>query len=283
MWIPEKDTFWFDYFYFTNGVFFIKYHYHDGCFHPKCMDAEAGFYDKRLSGSPDESPRFCPERICVGYVVCNEFPLCPVDNLHLSIVQCYTGYMTGRTHDLAAFSALGYVVVTASLPHLTIATGLVSLGANLLGGLAPDLDQPTSKLWRRLPAGSLLGRIVHPFFGSHRLISHSLLGVVLFGFLAKFALSAAASVLLVNMQIVWWAFMIGYVSHVVMDTFTKEGVPWLFPLPWKIGFPPFKLFRITTGGLVEKGLIFPGLLVLNGYIYWAHYHFLVSFLRRLLA
>ena len=42
----------------------------------------------------------------------------------------------------------------------------------------------------------------------------------------------------------------------VMDTFTKEGVPWLLPLTGKIGMPPVKRFRITSGKQPEICLFF---------------------------
>jgi membrane-bound metal-dependent hydrolase YbcI (DUF457 family) len=55
----------------------------------------------------------------------------------------------------------------------------------------------------------------------------------------------------VDTDLVWWAFMIGMFSHLVMDSFTKEGVPWLLPIPIKFGFPPLKRLRVTTGKLGE--------------------------------
>lgn len=187
--------------------------------------------------------------------------------------------MTGRTHDLAAFATLSYVVSTQPLPQITFATALVALGANLIGGLAPDIDQPTADLWHRLPAGSIIGRLITPFLGGHRYISHSLLGIFLFGLGTRYLLNLASSVLLVDMEIVWWSFMIGFISHLIMDTFTREGVPWLFPLPIHFGLPPFKFLRIKTGGLIEKAIVFPGLLIASGYIYYSHYHQLLNFLH----
>ncbi len=46
--------------------------------------------------------------------------------------------MTGRTHDLAAFTAMGVVVVSNPLPQITLATALVALIANMIGGIAPE-------------------------------------------------------------------------------------------------------------------------------------------------
>lgn len=179
--------------------------------------------------------------------------------------------MTGRTHDLAAFTTLTIMVATQELPAMRLATVFVALAANILGAITPDLDQPTAQFWRDMPVGSIIGRIVHPLLGGHRLISHSLLGMAVIGYLLKLLLGRVGLVLLVDMNIVWWAFMLGYFSHLLVDTITKEGVPWLFPLPVRFGFPPFKALRITTGAWTEKFIIFPGLLILNGYLIYYHY------------
>lgn len=187
--------------------------------------------------------------------------------------------MTGRTHDLAAFTALTYVLVTYNIPHMSLATGLVAFSANMIGGLAPDIDQPTADLWHRIRAGSVIGRIVKPFLGGHRFISHSIIGIFLFGTVARIILDLLKSVLLVDMTIVWWAFMIGYLSHLVMDTFTHDGVAWLFPIPFKFGIPPFAFMRIKTGGVVEKSFVFPGLLLLNVYLIYTHYQILLTIIK----
>jgi inner membrane protein len=180
--------------------------------------------------------------------------------------------MTGRTHDMAAFTALTVIVVTQSLPHITLATGIIAVVANLAGGIAPDIDQPTAPLWRNLPVGKYIGKTFDKFLGGHRFLSHSILGAFLFGFLFHYILQVLTpSFPHLNMQVIWWAFMIGFASHLVMDTFTTEGVPWLLPIPFKFGFPPLKAFRIKTGGLIERFGVFPGLLLVMVYIIYLHY------------
>ncbi len=84
------------------------------------------------------------------------------------------------------------------------------------------------------------------------------------------------------MDIVWWAFMLGFISHLLIDMLTKEGVPWLFPIPINFGIPPIRALRITTGELFEKSVLFPGLLVLNGYVIYTHYPIFVEFIRGLI-
>lgn len=189
--------------------------------------------------------------------------------------------MTGRTHDLAAFTSLNLVAAHQSTLEISLATLLVAIGANLIGGLSPDLDESTSKIWHEIPAGGIIGRVVAPFLGGHRFLSHSLIGVVLFGLASKYLLNLASTVLLVDMNIVWQAFMIGVISHLVMDTFTKEGAPWLLPIPIRFGIPPFRFLRIKTGGLIETLFIFPGLIILNCLIFYKNYSLYLSFLHRL--
>lgn len=185
--------------------------------------------------------------------------------------------MTGRTHDLAAFTTLTLLIAVQPLTTLSLGTVITAVSASMLGALTPDLDQPTAHFWHDLPAGSIIGSLVHPLLGGHRLISHSLLGLFLVGWGLKYLLAYIHTFLLVDMYIVWWVFILGYLSHLVMDTLTKEGVPWLFPLPVRFGFPPFEFLRVTTGKLIEKVVVFPGLLFLNGLIIYQHYSKFISF------
>lgn len=181
-------------------------------------------------------------------------------------------HMTARTHDLAALTALGIVFLVMPERTMTLATAIVAVFANLIGGITPDIDQPTAPLWRNLPVGKYLGKVFDKLLGGHRFLTHSILGLVLFGYLFHFLLIFLHPILgSVNIGLVWWAFMIGMASHLVMDTLTKEGVPWLLPIPIKFGLPPLKAWRITTGKWVETWVVFPLLLIFNGWLYAAHY------------
>ena len=188
--------------------------------------------------------------------------------------------MTGRTHDLAAVTALGAVVLSLPLRDFTLATAIVAIFANLVGGIAPDVDQPTAPFWRNLPVGRYFGKVFGALNGGHRFITHSILGLALFGFGAKALLTWLTPIMPhVDTGYVWWAFMIGMVSHLVMDSFTKEGVPWLLPIPAKFGFPPIKSLRIVTDKKFENLLLFPGLIVLNAYLYFANYQKILDLLH----
>lgn len=181
--------------------------------------------------------------------------------------------MKARTHDLAAATGLLIVVlVQPSLPTLSLSTVIVALIANQLGGIAPDIDQPTAPFWRNLPIGGIFGRMVGKLLGGHRFITHSIIGLLLAGFLINLLLTTLQPIMpKVQIEFVWWAFMIGMLSHLIMDSFTKEGVPWLLPIPIKFGFPPLRRLRITTGEWGENFVIFPLLIGVVGVICWMSY------------
>jgi inner membrane protein len=191
------------------------------------------------------------------------------------------GTMTGRTHDLAAITALGavYLVLTPT-QTLTLATVLIAILANQIGGIAPDIDQPTAPFWRNLPIGGPIGRAFDKLLGGHRFLTHSLLGVILFGLLTHWLLQLLHPIMpTIDSQVVWIAFMIGLISHLVMDMFTKEGVPWLLPVPIKFGLPPFRQLRITTGKASETFVVLPGLIGINFLLYSTHYNQVITLLH----
>jgi inner membrane protein len=188
--------------------------------------------------------------------------------------------MTARTHDLAAITALAVVVLLYDPGHLTLSTVLVGLLANQLGGIAPDIDQPTAPFWRNLPEGHFVGKFFGRLLGGHRFISHSILGFALFAWLCSLLLHFLHPVMPhVDITLVWYAFLVGYASHLVMDSFTKEGVPWFLPIPFKVGFPPLRKFRITTGKGVEVLVVFPALLLIVICLFARNYDTYVAMLH----
>jgi len=188
--------------------------------------------------------------------------------------------MTARTHDLAAATALAILVLAYTPETLRLSTLLLALLANQLGGIAPDTDQPTAPFWRNLPEGHFVGKAFGKLLGGHRFISHSLLGFALFGWLSKLLLHFLHPIMPhVDVQLVWYAFLIGYASHLVMDSFTKEGVPWLLPIPVKFGVPPLKALRVTTGKAVETLVVLPLLIATDVWLFMSHYGQFTALLR----
>lgn len=180
--------------------------------------------------------------------------------------------MTGRTHDVAGLTALLLTIIyLPALPPMTLATAVTAFGANFVGSLFPDIDQPTSDLWDNFRGGPMVSRFVCRFLGGHRHFSHSIFGTIFFAVLLALILKALAPIILIDMELVWWSFMIGFVSHLLFDMPTKEGVPLFWPFMWKIGIPPVRFLRIRSGEWIENLLIFPGLLLWNAYLLYSHY------------
>lgn len=180
--------------------------------------------------------------------------------------------MTGKTHDLAAFTALTLVIIwLPELPPMSKATAISAFGANFVGGLFPDIDQPTSDLWDNFRLGPMVAKVTLPLLGGHRHISHSLVGFSLIALLSHLLLRALSSIILIDMDIVWWAFIIGVVSHLIMDLPTKAGLPLLWPLDWRVGFPPRRWLRIESGEFIENWIIFPGLLLFTLALIYLNY------------
>jgi inner membrane protein len=171
--------------------------------------------------------------------------------------------MTGKTHDVAALAALlGVLAWLPSLPAMTPATAVVAFAANFVGGLFPDIDQPTSDFWDNFRLGPYVAKIVCPALGGHRHISHSLIGYGLTGILSQLILGAVSSIVLLDMSPIWWSFMIGVTAHLLTDLPTKAGLPLLWPLRWKFGIPPWRFLRIESDSFLENWLVFPGFVFL---------------------
>lgn len=157
-------------------------------------------------------------------------------------------------------------------PPLGATAALAVLVAAVAAATVPDLDRPRA-LWARLA--------FLPLTHGHRHLWHSLLGLALWAGLLALALppllrlaggvpglTGAAADLLRASGAIWLAAVAGYVSHLVLDTLTIEGVPWLYPLPWRLGLPLVARWRLRTGGLREQWLVVPALLVLAGLLWY---------------
>ena len=172
--------------------------------------------------------------------------------------------MTYKTHLSTGilFSSIVFLLIydIKLSPFLAI----ILLFSTILGASAPDLDTPTGGLWQKIPAGSIIGRLVHPIFiGGHRHLSHSFIGMGLFIFLFYLLINIPllhnSLFLIHNSESAMLAFGLGYFSHLFADSFTEEGVPLLFPIPYHFGIPPdpFQKIRIKTDHWFENLIIYP--------------------------
>jgi inner membrane protein len=152
------------------------------------------------------------------------------------------------------FDALGLGALT---PPANWESLLGFLIAALVGGTAPDVDKPRH-WWARL--------LAHTTFGGHRHLSHSLVGLAIFTVGFTLLARALAPAVGASAALVSAGFVAGYLSHLLLDSLTIEGVPWLFPIPTYFGFPPASGLRLKTGGLIEQFVVMPLLLGAIGWI-----------------
>lgn len=110
----------------------------------------------------------------------------------------------------------------------------------VLAGMLPDIDTPNSLIGRGLFFISVPIRII---FG-HRTITHSVLGAVATGML--FATLLADITKGLPASAVLWPWMLGYATHLLLDSITTDGVPLLWPYGQRFG-----LRLDPTGGVLE--------------------------------
>lgn len=169
--------------------------------------------------------------------------------------------MLGRTHQVVAVGSVVSAAILFPQENLTTETAVLSLMVAMIGGLAPDIDKPGSKIWDKIPAGGILSKIVNPIFiGGHRHLTHSIIGAIIFalGFRALLNILPLGSS--TNIDVIYYSFIIAFASHIFADMLTKDGVPLLFPLPFHFGLPPFEFMRIRTNGLIENLVVTPGII-----------------------
>ncbi len=174
--------------------------------------------------------------------------------------------MTYKTHNVFGLAELLTVLINYPQNSLGVATVLAGLIANAIGSILPDIDQASNKLWSLVPGGNWTGNWLRKIFISHRSVSHSILGTYIAYKIIYWVIPNLFNNNFINVNVVIFSLMIGYVSHILIDGITEEGVPLLWPIPWKLGFPPFKSWRIKTGHWFEKWVVFPLIVLYIGWI-----------------
>lgn len=184
--------------------------------------------------------------------------------------------MMQRTHDIAAVALVSFRFLAFPEPELNWET-LLGVGVfTILGAMIADIDNVASPAWRHklLPWES---RSTRNFLQGHRNISHSLIGLFLFSFVIGLLL-ALVPLPHLNHALLQQAFFLGHLSHLLTDSLTIQGVPWLYPIPFKFGFPPLSFLRVRTGGWVEKLVVFPAMLGLTIWTYVSYYTHVLTIL-----
>jgi inner membrane protein len=165
--------------------------------------------------------------------------------------------MTSRTHNAIALASLVTVSVFYQPNSLNIVTLVGAVIGNNIGSLIPDMDTSGNYLWGLLPQGQKIGKLLRRIFYKHRTITHSLLGLLFIFEFFKWFLPKVFNSNFIDPNIILISIMIGFISHLIADSFTEEGIPLLFPLKITFGIPPIKKVRIKTGRGFENFVVFP--------------------------
>lgn len=182
--------------------------------------------------------------------------------------------MTGKTHGAIGLAAgIGLVHVTGAE---TWWQAVIPIAVSFFASLLPDIDAEQSLLQSKiLPNLSRQTRtmifmgvavllafgyflledmplwmiLISLFLGiasfaPHRTITHSLLMVVYLGW----------TVNMISPEYMW-AFVVGYLSHLIADAMTVSGIPFLWPVPQRISLSMIGI-RIRTGSAIDQGIRF---------------------------
>ncbi len=147
--------------------------------------------------------------------------------------------MTSSSH--LASSALIYLIGCSVVESPPTIQGVVATAA---GSLLPDIDLPTSAIGRPFfPIASWINRKI-----GHRTLTHSILGILLFGLLA-FAVSWPLSAWLrASAGSYAWFLTLGFASHILVDTLNKTGVDLFWPARIRGVFFGNERYRIVSAG-----------------------------------
>ena len=169
-----------------------------------------------------------------------------------------------------------------------LALKVIYYGFAALGALAPDIDNARSTIGQR--AGFVSKGIQH--LAGHRKLFHSLLGLALVGIIVwaiqyalglglyHLGLTTTGEYLAHGIQpggnlqtgpgVALIALLTGYFLHLVADSLTIGGVPWLYPNPVRFGFPPDRNWRFRSGSAREPVVVVAvAVLVIVGIVF--HY------------
>lgn len=147
-------------------------------------------------------------------------------------------YITHGIGGLGAGLATASLIGADSLSKSTIIAGAV------LGSLIIDIDHTKSFIGRKAPIASHLASAVF----KHRGFLHTPLFIVL----ASVIISAG--ILFLDGPERSWArlfaagFIPGMLSHIILDTFNKGGISWLWPITKK----RYRLLTIKTDSITES-------------------------------
>ena len=122
--------------------------------------------------------------------------------------------MTYKTHFIGG--ACAPIILSAVMPIENIA---VVTGVSAFSALLPDIDIEGSKVHNK---AGIVGKGVTSIFSHRGFIHTPILYVVLYALMS-----------MVLPQAICLGFLIGTISHLVLDTFNYKGIMWMYPFSRK--------------------------------------------------
>lgn len=146
------------------------------------------------------------------------------------------------THCIGGVGA-GLIVLSATGHDANEIVQAATMSGALVGSLFPDIDHQRSYISHKVPVASLAASTVF----KHRGFLHSPVFILLAGILltaGSGTMLSGSQLLLANQFLA--GFIPGMLSHIILDTFNKQGIPWLWPYRKR-----FRLLTIKTDSIME--------------------------------
>ncbi len=149
------------------------------------------------------------------------------------------------TAGVAAYTGMTMFLMT-KVPSYTPDVAMIGAGllGTLIGSLLPDIDSPNSQIGQLVPLVShTIGRV----FG-HRTITHNLFFILSWVYLAYR-----------TEQHILWALAWAVFIHILMDSFSRQGVPWLYPIIRKK--VSFGWYRVKRRSKLSRVILFVAIII----------------------
>lgn len=126
--------------------------------------------------------------------------------------------MLAKGHIIAGLATYtgGTLLMITKVPSYTLSVSMIGAGlaGTILGSLLPDIDSPKSSIGQLVP---IVSHVISGIFG-HRTVTHNLF-FSLFWFVLAHNTGAHGL----------WALAWGVFIHILLDSLSLQGVPWLYP------------------------------------------------------
>lgn len=166
--------------------------------------------------------------------------------------------MTGKTHLAAGISTgLATSLAMGTNDYKVVA---ISVFCSSIGSLMPDIDCEDAMI-SRLGLGSRILSKICSTLSSHRRFWHTPIAGTIFALTTSMLIYSIGLIPVpaiskgidqIPFYIPFIMFYLGWLSHLLLDSFNPQGVPWLWPMQPLSKKKKFKRLCITTASEQEK-------------------------------